>query len=319
MRSPPPPSGYSIRPATWGDLGTVANLMAEAERADTGSVETTANLLRVDWEDPNFDLARDAWIVFPGRTVEGPAGYAHVFALDRHRQLEGWAIVHPTHRGRGIGSFLSDVLEARALQHVPQAPPETPIVLRDGTVAQDRAGHDLLEERGFTPIRHFWRMEAPLHDGMPEPADIPGIRLRTFALGRDDRGVHRAIQETFADHWGFVARGFDEWAAHRLHGSGFEPDLWWVAEEGDEIVATLTGSVADGIAWVGMLGVRAPWRKRGIGEALLRHSFRQFRRRGLERVRLGVDAANETGATALYERVGMHVSHQFDVYEKRLR
>jgi ribosomal protein S18 acetylase RimI-like enzyme len=36
-------------------------------------------------------------------------------------------------------------------------------------------------------------------------------------------------------------------------------------------------------------------------------------------VRLGVDAANETGATALYERVGMHVARQFDVYEKRLR
>jgi mycothiol synthase len=79
------------------------------------------------------------------------------------------------------------------------------------------------------------------------------------------------------------------------------------------------GMVFDGKPWVGTLGVRKPWRGRGIGEALLRRSFLEFHRRGHDHVALGVDAANETGATALYERVGMHVTHQFDEYEKRLR
>jgi hypothetical protein len=36
-------------------------------------------------------------------------------------------------------------------------------------------------------------------------------------------------------------------------------------------------------------------------------------------VSLAVDAGNETGATHLYESVGMRVVWQADVYEKRLQ
>jgi ribosomal protein S18 acetylase RimI-like enzyme len=67
------------------------------------------------------------------------------------------------------------------------------------------------------------------------------------------------------------------------------------------------------------LGVRRPWRKRGIGLALLRHSFNEFYRRGKRKVGLGVDAQNLTGALRLYENAGMHVDQAFDFYEKELR
>jgi ribosomal protein S18 acetylase RimI-like enzyme len=50
------------------------------------------------------------------------------------------------------------------------------------------------------------------------------------------------------------------------------------------------------LAWVSTLGVRRPWRTRGIGLALLRHSFNEFYRRGKRKVGLGVDAQNLTGA-----------------------
>jgi ribosomal protein S18 acetylase RimI-like enzyme len=162
-------------------------------------------------------------------------------------------------------------------------------------------------------------MERGLAGELAGPQEIPGIRLRTFAYGRDDRAIHAAVQESFADHWGFVQRGFDEWAAHRFHESAFNPDLWFVAEEGSEVSGFLMGVEEEGKMWVGMLGVRPSWRKRGIGEALLRYAFVEFRRRGYQEVGLSVDAGNETGATALYERVGMRATRRFDVYEKRLR
>ncbi len=63
------------------------------------------------------------------------------------------------------------------------------------------------------------------------------------------------------------------------------------------------------VGWVGTLGVRRQWRKRGMGLALLRHSFNEFYRRGKRKVGLGVDAQNLTGALRLYENAGMHV-HQ---------
>jgi ribosomal protein S18 acetylase RimI-like enzyme len=64
--------------------------------------------------------------------------------------------------------------------------------------------------------------------------------------------------------------------------------------------------------------VRRAWRGRGFGRALLHHSFREFRRRGLTRAALGVDAANATGATRLYESVGMRAYAENVVWEKTL-
>jgi ribosomal protein S18 acetylase RimI-like enzyme len=70
--------------------------------------------------------------------------------------------------------------------------------------------------------------------------------------------------------------------------------------------------------YVGVLGVRRPWRGRGYGRALLHHSFREFRRRGATHATLGVDAANATGATQLYKSVGMRVEQEEIVWEKVL-
>ncbi len=75
------------------------------------------------------------------------------------------------------------------------------------------------------------------------------------------------------------------------------------------------------MGWVGSLSVRRPWRRRGLGLALLLHSFHALQERGKARVGLGVDAQNLTGATRLYEKAGMHSDprRQWSVYEKELR
>ena len=68
-----------------------------------------------------------------------------------------------------------------------------------------------------------------------------------------------------------------------------------------------------------ILGVRGPWRKRGIGLALLRHAFGEFYRRGKRKAGLGVDAENLTGALRLYKNAGMHVHQAFNIFEKEIR
>ena len=70
--------------------------------------------------------------------------------------------------------------------------------------------------------------------------------------------------------------------------------------------------------WIGAIGVREPWRKRGLGLALLHHAFADWFRRGVTTVALGVDAENPTGATRLYERAGMHVAYEAIVFQKAL-
>lgn len=74
-----------------------------------------------------------------------------------------------------------------------------------------------------------------------------------------------------------------------------------------------------GNGWVDALGVRRPWRKLGLGEALLLHSFAEFHQRGTQTIGLIVDSQNPSGATRLYQKVGMHANAEFVYYEKELR
>jgi mycothiol synthase len=74
----------------------------------------------------------------------------------------------------------------------------------------------------------------------------------------------------------------------------------------------------DGGGYVGAIGVRRPWRGRGLAKTLLLHSFADFHRRGQTRATLNVDADSPIRATHLYDRVGMHVESCGVVYEKAL-
>ena len=90
----------------------------------------------------------------------------------------------------------------------------------------------------------------------------------------------------------------------RSETTSYDPSLWLLATDGDEAVGALSGVVWGDRGWVGELGVRKPWRGRGIASALLRRAFATFASRDLPRVMLNVDAANPTGAVRLYERAG---------------
>jgi mycothiol synthase len=93
--------------------------------------------------------------------------------------------------------------------------------------------------------------------------------------------------------------------------------------DGDQVAAACLCRSQHGddetMGWVSTLGVTRAYRRRGLGLALLRHAFEELRSRGKTSVGLGVDASSLTGATKLYEKVGMYVSERIDVYEKELR
>jgi ribosomal protein S18 acetylase RimI-like enzyme len=74
-----------------------------------------------------------------------------------------------------------------------------------------------------------------------------------------------------------------------------------------------------GLGWIRILGVLPEYRRRGLGQALLRHSFGEFARRGANAVGLGVDAENPTGAVRVYERAGMRVERTNLLFEKEQR
>jgi mycothiol synthase len=179
---------------------------------------------------------------------------------------------------------------------------------------------DRIARRGYRPIRGSWTMEIEFGvEAPPEPVVPDGIELRPYRHPDDERAVYEALQEAFADHWDFHPQSLEDWREFTVKWRNFDPDLWLVAWAGDEVAGMSLNyperSDDPGHGWIGTLGVRRPWRRRGVGEALLRRSFAALHARGLRKVRLGVDSENPT-ATRLYERVGMRVLRQSDTWER---
>src|SRR5262249_6815680 len=167
-------------------------------------------------------------------------------------------------------------------------------------------------------IRVHWRMGIELRAAPPAPSWPTGIALRTFARGQDERPVFDVIEEAFQDHWGHVPSRYEEWLQH-MDRSDFDPTLWFLAVDGDQIAGAALCRQRPDTGWVGSLAVRRPWRTRGLATALLHHAFRMFWDRGERTVGLGADSQNLTGAVRLYERAGMRVIQQAALYEKELR
>jgi len=187
-------------------------------------------------------------------------------------------------------------------------------------------GHEFggrVADRGYRAIRSSWTMEVDFGVEAPAEPVIPdGIEIRTYRHPDDEQAVYDVVQETFADHWDFHPEPIEQWREFTVKWRNFDPDLWLVAWDGDQVAGASLNypERADdpGHGFVGTLGVRRPWRRRGIGEALLRRAFAVLHARGPRKVRLSVDADNTTGATRLYERVGMSVLRQSNTWERIL-
>ena len=104
-----------------------------------------------------------------------------------------------------------------------------------------------------------------------------------------------------------------------VESDNYDPSLWLLARDGDEIAGISLCDLDPDEGWIGVLGVRRPWRRRGLATALLYQSFRDIRERGKPRAVLGVDAANPTGATQLYESVGMRILNESRAYRLIVR
>jgi mycothiol synthase len=178
----------------------------------------------------------------------------------------------------------------------------------------------LVAARGYRNVRPSYTMEIRFGVESPPERPVPdGIEIRPYRHPDDEQATYEAQEEAFADHWGSHPRTLETWRAFSVEQASFDPTLWLLAWDGDE-VAGLSLNFSErsgdpGYGWVGTVGVRPAWRRRGIAEALLHRSFAALHARGYRTIRLSVDAENATGATRLYERAGMSVLRQSNTWE----
>jgi mycothiol synthase len=304
------PGNYAFRAPTQDDVDAVGDVLLADQQTDGVEPTLDASFVRQAWSRPDLDLAADAWVVSdPARSI---VAYGQV-TREGPGVASSWGVVHPAHRRRGIGSWLFDRIEARAAELLEGAPAPR---FRHAINSADDAAAAMAGARGLRPIRRFWHMQIDLA-GPIEPVPAPdGIEIGGIEPADDLRAVHAIIDGAFADDAGDHPEPFEVWLEEHASSPSYDPTLWLLARDGGVPVGALVARPGDDGGWVDWLAVLASHRSRGIGTALLRRSFASFAGRGLRRVLLNVDAANVTGATAVYERVGMRVVNRWELWER---
>jgi mycothiol synthase len=312
------PEGYEFRPATLDDASVIAELVNDDIRGEIGIPWTSAEEVRGTLTSPSRDPDLVHSVLLDGSPKL--AGYVEFHVTREPFEVHLLCYVRRDLHGHGVSASLIRLAEDRIAS---KRHPDLPAKARLSCFSHNQAARRLFATLGYEYSRTFWVMTRDLDAPPPVPSVIPGIGIRPFQPGVDDVRVHKALSEAFADHWGPPFASLEEWrhSAIEGEGAGFDPGLWFVAVEADEIVAAITAEASmssENTTYVSDLAVLRPWRRRGIGLALLQTVFAEAYRRGTPRVELAVDSESPTGATRLYERAGMRTTYSWETWEKRI-
>lgn len=311
----PIPEGFSVRSATMDDTRSLTDFMRFCQQAEYGFAIADEDGTSSLWTAPEVDLSQDTWLVF---SSEGQIVASMHLIHENHIKMSINLKIYPEHEALRLETWLLQQGEVRARQFIPRVRADARVSLNSSCSGPTRSYRQALQQAGFMYVRSNLRMEIEM--SVPPPVAVwpEGITPRPFT-GEMAQAVHEADEGGFQDHWGYMPIAFETFQHQFIEHPQFDPTLWFLACEGEKIVGSALCACSEGTGEVNGLSVLRPWRKRGLGLALLYTAFGEFYRRGENKVILWVDAQSLTGATRLYERAGMHITRQFDQYEKELR
>lgn len=317
--------GFLVRAPTMDDMDAIAQLLHLCEKAKYGKSESTVSSyrewIRSVWETPGFELATDSWIVVApdGECV----GYITLWRPEHAPEhMVASPRVHPAFSWQGIELYLLRRAEVEAREKMTNLPPEVQVVFNSWVDGPDAEAEQMLVSEGFAVSLYFLRMEIEMQEMPAEPAWPASITIQPYVHGQDDRAVFDAMEDAFRDTEEYEPGNFDEWCHDMFTRDNFDPSLWMLLTEGDQIIGTALCRHDVGeqgsIGLIDQFGIRPPWRKRGLTLMLLQHCFGEFYRRGISKCGLNVDVRN-LSATRLYEKSGMQRVPRYEVrYQKTL-
>lgn len=292
-----------------GDLPTQKTITAREVRAET-------------FEDEDYD-PEGAWIAFDG---DEPIGYADAF-VDKVRleygKNDGYVGIEVVHAARGSGlerDLLDKALASLRSRGIQDA--------QCWAHAHEEWKNNLMLGAGFREVRRFYLMNRRRTGPVDKPTFPDGTDLEKIALnGAQDRDLQTLVDarnEAFVDHFNFSPSTVARWkssieSSEEVLSVTFARDrakvVGFVVSE-DRVAYSREKGFREG--WVATLGVVKSHRRRGLGRALLLESIGWLSDRGVEMVRLGVDAENSK-ALGLYTSVGFEVESESVVLVKNLK
>jgi len=294
---------YSVRPARLSDIESVYEIIAKQNTLDYGSALRTLFDLQKLWQ--SFELENDTCVAFADGKL---AGYAEL------RDNDAPFIYLAERTNVDLAYQFLTILEDKAASRKKETVNLfTQISEKNTTLLQ------LFAANGYKSNLSFLIMELLLSEAPAAPQWPAGITVRPFVKGQDEQVTYQTDEEATKDTGYHDPLSYDGWVKRMgMETESFDPNLWFLACEGNEItgVALNVFKKESNTGWVDHLSVLQRHRKRGIGKALLLHSFGEFYRRGVTNVKLSVDSKSLTNAPKLYENVGMQTVQQYHIYRK---
>lgn len=307
------------------DYGHIARLLMATSKADGGFRYETADRIAVGYAnltncDPYLDMI---FAEADGR----PIAYSRVFwedKLEGNRSYGAFGWLDPEHRGRGVGTAMYETNEARIRDIAASHPKELPKQIMTVAAEADVSGMRLVEKHGFTPDMYLADMIRPDLTNIPTAPLPDGIVVKT-PTPEEYRKVWEAEVEAFRDHHG-AAEPQESWYEEFLADPNFDPTLWRIAWDGDDVVAAVRSFVDKEQneeygrlrGWTEDIFTRREYRQRGIARALLCQSLAAVRDAGMKEAALSVHTDNPHGAYRLYESVGFEIERRDIFFNKPL-
>jgi ribosomal protein S18 acetylase RimI-like enzyme len=307
------------------DYPHMLNIIDKASQADKEKRATTLADIQHDYAHlTNSDPEKD--LIFAEINDEAVA-YSRVEWQQEEdpndRIYSHFVHILPKWRNQGIEESLIQWCESRLKTIAKEHPRDSQRFFQTFSSALKPAYNQILESQGYEATRFFIEMSRPL-DNIPD-ADLPeGIEVRP-ARDENISKIWEASVEAFRDHWGFAEPKEEEFISYK--GSKyFQPDLWQVAWDGDEVVSSVMNYIDYDYnekyqlkrGWTENISTRREWRRRGIAKALIVRSMHMHKAKGMTEVALGVDTNNPNGALRLYQSLGYEKDITHITYRKTM-
>ncbi|MFJ2033087.1 GNAT family N-acetyltransferase [Streptosporangium sp. NPDC087985] len=315
MEPTAPAAGYATRRPLTDDAHDIHELISLCDRKVIGKADMTLDDVTDELNDPSFDRETDGWVVHDasGRLV----AWAWACRKGASDNVDIDVVVHP--EAPELTDPLWDTVTERAGQLAAGLGHDKAVV-DIGLYREDSGKRAVAAARGFTAATSFIRLLADHGAPVPEPGLPPGVSVHRGLTEEVRRQGHAVQQAGFAEHFGFVPKGYDEWSAELGSSASSDWSQLTVARVDGEPAAMLLGTNAfagdENCGYVRQLAVLPAFRGRGLGRSMLRRAFADDARRGRVGTYLHVDANNSTPALDLYLSVGMRQVLAIDVWRR---
>jgi mycothiol synthase len=305
------------------DFPAMLAVIEAAAKADHQETGETLEDLKHDYEHlTNSDPYQDLIIA----EIDGePIAYARVEWWQEEqpndRIYSHFVNILPEWRNQRIENAIINWCEARLRDIADEHPQDSKRYFQTYSNEFKVRFNTILESLGYTAERYFIEMSRSLED-IPT-AELPqGIQSRPVQPG-EERKVWDVSSEAFRDHWGYAEPKEEHYISY-TGSKYFQPDLWQVAWDGDQVVSSVMNYIDHDYnkkyhrlrGWTENISTLKPWRHQGIARALIVRSMLMHKAQGMTEVGLGVDTNNPNGALKLYQGLGYQQDKTFITYRK---